>query len=330
MEGESRRLTQVLPQQHREEAEAPVELERVVHDAPQRLLLLLEEASLKAADALRPLDRRRRVLLAHELKLADHPGQRDVAHLERVGAHVLAGPLGLAGGEEVLDALPDRPALYALLRVVADGRPAAADVAVAAGEPDLPDVFGVVDGGADVLGEQRRLELNAPLVDGHGVPHEACRALNGHRDRRMALEDGDRVNAVPDAEEVDLDVPLLGRLAGPVCLFLAAEGAAKGRHLVARFAELLSGLPERGRRTGCNRGNRGNRRTRGTRANRRNRGNRRNRRPRLDFRLALRRLLVHDNLDLALQISLVQPELGRQGAAAEAKHVDLVALSKPW
>lgn len=83
-------LTHEFPQQHHEETGAVAVAEQVVDDSVQRLLLsrFLVEPLLEALDALAPLDRSRRVLLADELGLADHPSQRDVAHLEGVLAEL--------------------------------------------------------------------------------------------------------------------------------------------------------------------------------------------------------------------------------------------------
>ncbi|KAI6750264.1 hypothetical protein HG531_007529 [Fusarium graminearum] len=178
---------------------------------------------LKWLKAVTPMDLSTGVLFTALLDFANHPLQRNVAHLKPVVVQISASLVGLPRLDGILEAAPERqldhrrlrlsrPVFFnqALLRRAQErlfflgislfcdhDRPATADIAVVTREPDLFDVFFsgwlvVVNSSSDVLCKKSRLELDTTLVDSHSVTN-----VNSNRG-----------NAVPDAKEEYLDILL--------------------------------------------------------------------------------------------------------------------------
>lgn len=214
-----------------------------MHEAFLRLLSPLFEPLLEDLLAVAPVHCCLGIVLANSFDFSDHPLQWNIAHLETIVVQVAASLRWLGrekGREEVADVLAKASLLT--LRFRRHRRPSATHITVITWEPDLLDILQLsmlgrvlvsvlvhflerrLDVVLDILGEKRRLELDTALVNGDGMAHVIRCSSDGNRNRGLALEDGNRGDAVPHAEEEDLDVLAF--------VVLAAEGLAEGFDLV--------------------------------------------------------------------------------------------------
>ncbi|KAI6749683.1 hypothetical protein HG530_015097 [Fusarium avenaceum] len=153
------------------------------------------------------------MLLADNFNLANHPVQGHVAHLW----------------------------------------PSSTNITVVTREPNFSDILlfifvvdtlvvGIFDHFLDILRKQGRLELDTVLVDSHGMTDVVCSSSHLDWGRRISLDNCNRVDAVPDTEEEDLDV--LVRVRIRIGAISPAEGLTESLDFLSRSDRLGACLME--------------------------------------------------------------------------------------